>query len=249
MKLLIVRHGDPDYKNDSLTEKGWHEAEYLSEMLSDQLKEQTQNGQAHFYMSPYGRAKDTASLTLKKLGCTAEVLPWLREFDVFIWRPDDKSRQRIPWDWLPQDWTQDSRLYQADHWAENELMTEGNVGEEYRKVADQFDTLLARHGYRRESGIYRAEKPNHDTIVLFCHFGVGSVLLSHLWGVSPMTVWHGFCAQPSSVTTLVTEERREGIASFRMLAFGETTHLYVHDEPPSFAARFCECFEDDTRHD
>ena len=249
MKLLIVRHGDPDYKNDSLTEKGWHEAEYLSEMLSDQLKEQTQNGQAHFYMSPYGRAKDTASLTLKKLGCTAEVLPWLREFDVFIWRPDDKSRQRIPWDWLPQDWTQDPRLYQADHWAENELMAEGNVGEEYRKVADQFDALLARHGYRREGGIYRAEKPNHDTIVLFCHFGVGSVLLSHLWGVSPMTVWHGFCAQPSSVTTLVTEERREGIASFRMLAFGETTHLYVHDEPPSFAARFCECFEDDTRHD
>lgn len=33
MKLLIVRHGDPDYSIDSLTEKGWREAEYLSERL------------------------------------------------------------------------------------------------------------------------------------------------------------------------------------------------------------------------
>lgn len=31
MELLIIRHGDPDYKIDSLTKKGWKEAEYLSE--------------------------------------------------------------------------------------------------------------------------------------------------------------------------------------------------------------------------
>ena len=29
MKLLFIRHGDPDYEKDSLTEKGWHEAELL----------------------------------------------------------------------------------------------------------------------------------------------------------------------------------------------------------------------------
>ena len=34
MKLLIVRHGDPDYTIDSLTEKGWKEVEFLSEKLS-----------------------------------------------------------------------------------------------------------------------------------------------------------------------------------------------------------------------
>ena len=26
MKLLIIRHGAPDYEHDSLTEKGWNEA-------------------------------------------------------------------------------------------------------------------------------------------------------------------------------------------------------------------------------
>lgn len=242
MKLLIIRHGDPDYKKDSLTEKGWREAEYLAEMLSKQEID-------YFYVSPYGRARDTASLTLNKMNRTAEVLEWLHEFDVLIDRPDDTSRKRISWDWLPQDWTQDPRLYQNDRWFENERMKAGRVGEEYRKVTEQFDMLLEKHGYKREGEYYRTVRPNHDTIALFCHFGVEAVLLSHLWGVSPMPVWHGFCAQPSSVTTLVTEERRPGIALFRMLAFGETTHLYVHDEPPAFAARFCECFEDDTRHD
>ena len=53
MRLLIVRHGDPDYSIDSLTEKGWKEAEYLSERLSKlDVKD--------FYVSPLGRAKDTA---------------------------------------------------------------------------------------------------------------------------------------------------------------------------------------------
>lgn len=35
MKLLIVRHGDPDYTIDSLTEKGWKETECLSEKLKN----------------------------------------------------------------------------------------------------------------------------------------------------------------------------------------------------------------------
>ena len=251
MRLLIIRHGDPDYSIDSLTEKGWREARYLSGYLEQLLKRHDEQvaGNIYFYTSPYGRARDTASAILQKLGRTAEELPWLREFDYYIWRPDDSSRKRIPWDWLPQDWIQDPRFYQADHWADNELMAEGEVGKAYRNVTDQFDALLEKHGYCRNGRYYRAEKPNHDTIVLFCHFGVESVLLSHLWGVSPMPVWHGFCAQPSSVTTLVTEERREGIALFRMLAFGETTHLFINDEEPSFAARFCECYSDDTRHE
>ena len=34
MKLLFIRHGDPDYTIDSLTEKGWKEAEFLSEKIA-----------------------------------------------------------------------------------------------------------------------------------------------------------------------------------------------------------------------
>ena len=243
MKLLIVRHADPDYDIDSLTEKGWKEAEYLSGRISHlEVKA--------FYCSPLGRAKDTASLTLKKMGRTAEECDWLREFEAPIWRPDVKEKKMMPWDWLPEDWSKDERFYQADHWFENEIMAEGRVKEEYERVNNALDQLLARHGYERNGKIYRAVRANNDTVVLFCHFGVQCVLLSHLLNVSPMILWHGTCAAPSSVTTVVTEERRKGTASFRMSSFGDISHLYLHGEPPAFSARFCECRDNtDERHD
>ena len=34
MRILIIRHGDPDYINDTLTEKGHREAELLAERLA-----------------------------------------------------------------------------------------------------------------------------------------------------------------------------------------------------------------------
>lgn len=243
MRLLIVRHGDPDYSIDSLTEKGWKEVEYLSERLSKlDVKD--------FYVSPLGRAKDTASLTLKKMNRTAIECDWLQEFDVLIDRPDVTDRQKRVWDWLPQDWTQDERFYQYDHWYENERLQKSDAKGYYDYVTGKFDELLAEHGYVREGHYYRVEKPNEDTLVFFCHFGLECVLLAHLIGASPMVLWHGFCAAPSSVTTVNTEERREGIASFRISAFGDISHLYVHEEPPAFAARFCEmCSNKDERHD
>ena len=34
MKLIIIRHGDPDYSIDSLTPPGWREAEQLADRIS-----------------------------------------------------------------------------------------------------------------------------------------------------------------------------------------------------------------------
>lgn len=234
MKLWIVRHADPDYEKDSLTEKGWREAEYLAERLAGAEVRR-------FYVSPLGRARDTASLTLNRLGRTAEECPWLREFSAPIRRPDVLDRKMIPWDWLPQDWTQEPRFFQPDRWFEPDVFREGGVKEEYDRVTGNLDAVLEEHGYRRKGAAYEVVRANNDTIVFFCHFGVECVLLSHLLNVSPMVLWHGTCAAPSSVTTVVTEERRKGIASFRMGAFGDISHLYCHGEPPSPSARFCEC--------
>ena len=129
-------------------------------------------------------------------------------------------------------------------------MKSGNVQEEYAWVADALDGVLARHGYVREGNYYRVERGSSDTIAFFCHFGLECVLLSHLLGVSPMILWHGTCAAPSSVTTLITEERRRGIAYFRMSSFGDVSHLTAAGELPSFSARFCEQYENASqRHD
>ena len=113
-------------------------------------------------------------------------------------------------------------------------MQAGDVKEKYDAVIHSLDELIAKHGYEREGYYYRPVEANNDTIVLFCHFALECVLLSHLLNISPMALWHGTCAAPSSVTTVVTEERREGIAYWRMLAFGDTSHLYHHDEPASY---------------
>lgn len=243
MKILIIRHGDPDYSIDSLTEKGWREAEYLSQKLVKlDIKD--------IYVSPLGRARDTASCTLEKLGREAVECRWLREFDVSIPRPDENGAMTIAWDWLPLDWTGEEKYYHYDQWLETEIMQEGNIKQEYDWVISEWDNLLAEHGYVREGHYYRVTKANNDTLVFFCHFGVSCVLLSRLLNISPMVLWHGVCAAPSSVTTVVTEERRKGIASFRVSSFGDISHLYANGELPSFAARFCECYDNkDERHD
>lgn len=242
MKLLIVRHADPDYSIDSLTPTGWHEAELLSDRLS-QMDIQA------FYCSPLGRAKDTASLTLKKMNRTATECTWLREFSPRIARPD-RDFPSGAWDWLPADWTKEPRFFDRTDWSSVPVMQDGKVGEEYHWVIDGFDQLLKDHGYKREGEYYRAVHPNRDTIVLFCHFGVECVLLSHLLNLPLMPLWHGTCAAPSSVTTIVTEERRPGIAYFRMGCFGDTSHLAIAGEKPSFAARFCETYDcEEERHD
>ena len=90
MKLLIVRHGDPDYSIDSLTPAGWKEAE----LLSHRLKKLDVKA---FYVSPMGRAKDTASFTLQAMHRTAEEKTWLREFTVRMQKPNE-TRYTPLWD-------------------------------------------------------------------------------------------------------------------------------------------------------
>ncbi|MCI9426175.1 MAG: histidine phosphatase family protein [Eubacterium sp.] len=241
MRLLFIRHGEPDYEKDSLTEKGFREAEYLAEYLADVKIDAC-------YVSPLGRAKDTAAPTLLKKQMTGVECQWLEEFPAKVVRPD-KGFPINCWDFLPQDWTGVNEYYDKSLWAKTELMEEGNVAQIYQNVTQEFDGLLAKHGYAREGNIYRVERANRDTIAFFCHFALECVLLGHLIGASPMVLWHGFCAAPSSVTTVFTEERREGVASFRISRFGDISHLFVKGEEPSFYARYCETFDSDEKRD
>ena len=242
MKLIIIRHGDPDYSIDSLTPTGWKEAKLLAERVSKW------NVKA-FYVSPLGRAQDTAKPTLEKMGREATVMDWLREFPVEVYNPEGGSID-VAWDWLPGVWTKEPDFYDRDKWMDVPIFAKADMRRAYQYVADGLDALLERHGYRREGNYYRVVTPNEDTVVLFCHFGLECVLLSHLLGISPMPLWHGMAAAPTSVTTLNTEERRRGIASFRMAAFGDISHLYAAGEEPSFACRFCETYDNmDQRHD
>ena len=241
MKILIVRHGEPNYEIDGLTDKGKIEAELLSKRLA---KENI----TKIYCSPLGRARLTAEPTLLKTGLTAEILPWLREFSYAQIKVPYLETEKICWDVLPEFINSLDDIYHPKKWLDESFIKNSGVPAAYEEVCDGLDALLSKHGYKRDGYNYKAIKPNHDTVVLVCHFGLTAVLLSHLLNCSPYSLWQHTFTAPTSVTTLYTEERVEGIAQFRVSAVGDISHLYVADEAPSFSGRFCECFTDDTRH-
>lgn len=259
MRILFIRHGDPDYAHDTVTEKGRREVELLAETARD-----LRLGQC--YVSPLGRARDTAAASLKKTGKTAETLDWLREFSALVdvnfseelkaAYPDAKKvsgkneyEPRIVWDMVPGYWADRPEYADRDAWRESEVAKHSDIVAKYDSVTKQFDEFLAGKGYVREGGHYRVDRENTETSTFFCHFGVTCVLLSHLWNMSPFVLWHGLAMLPTSVTEVVTEEREQGIAFFRGLRIGDISHLYAGGEEPSFAVRFCEVFSDkEKRH-
>ena len=111
MRILIIRHGEPDYKTDSLTRKGRREAELLADRLC-------RMDISDFYVSPLGRARETAKPTLLRLGKQAKVLPWLEEFRGRATDPVT-GEEAFPWDLLPQRWTRQAELYDPYRWLEN----------------------------------------------------------------------------------------------------------------------------------
>lgn len=114
MRIIFIRHGDPDYQNDTLTEKGIREAKLLSERVS------SWNDITQFYCSPLGRAKKTASYSLEKTGREAITYEWLKEFSYFIDDPVT-GRHGVPWDFMPEYWTQIPQMYDREGWKETEI--------------------------------------------------------------------------------------------------------------------------------
>lgn len=257
MRILMIRHGDPDYEHDCLTEAGRREAALLAE-TADSLKP------GDCFVSPLGRAKETASYTLNRLNGSAKTMDWLQEFPAKLdingseglcrAYPDTEKKggnyvPRIVWDMLPSYYLTHPEYMDREGWRTSEVAGRSDVVSVYDDVTGSLDRLLAGYGYVREGMLYRVERANTDTITFFCHFGVTCVLLSHLMNVSPFALWHGLVLAPTSVTEVITEERERGIAVFRGQRLGDVQHLLAKGSGPSFSARFCEIYDNmEQRH-
>ena len=244
MRILIIRHGDPNYALDCLTEKGRREANLLAERLKQEKID-------YIYTSPLGRAKETCEICARALGKEKEIVvkDWLKEFNCAVTFPSGRTHG-IPWDMLPEEWINEEQLYERNGWLSHPCYQGSNLKELYNQTIQSLDELIEKHGYIRDGNGYRVERRNRETIAFFCHFGLEAVLLSRLCNVSPITIWQNFFASTSSVTTLYTEERRENQVAFRCTGLGDIGHLYHGKEEPSFAGRFCETVDDETeRHD
>ncbi len=235
MKLIFVRHGDPDYVNDTLTERGWKEAEALAP--------RAERWQADgLYCSPLGRAQDTAKTALSGKTENLKTLEWLKEFHVPVEDPTTHEK-RIPWDFMPAYWTEFEELYHRDEWVDAPVMKTGNIRERNELVREGIDALLKEYGYERCGRYYVTEKGNDKTLVFFCHLGVQFVILGHLFGLSAPVLWQNCFVAPTSVTVVETEEREKGKVAFRCRKLGDTSHLYAAGIEPSKSGFFQSVFE------
>ena len=235
LRILLIRHAEPDYTVDSLTPKGRVEAELLSRRLASyEIRD--------FYTSPLGRARDTAAYTLEKLSRTAETLPWLQEFRGSYPDPETGVRRIVAWDVMPRVWTEYPGVADIRTWCDAPVFDQGDVREVWRETTDGVDALLGRYGMVKDGPVWKCPENGNWTIALFCHFGISMAVLGYLTDISPMVLWHRTLCMPSSVTEVVTEERVRGEVSFRVTKVGDLAHLEAAGEKRSTAGLFPECF-------
>lgn len=216
MRLHIIRHGDPDYENDTLTPLGHKQARALSRLLADAPIRAV-------YSSPYGRAQDTARYTADCLGLPIETLPWVREMtDVNV--PSELRDDLAVWHIPPaRMWALDTG---AEGWMDDPIFKNSLLKARMNELALGAGELLASVGLAPAPGGYTLQgSPPPGDLAIFCHQGAGLTLAAHLLNIAPPTMWRSCYIAPTSVTTLLLEESTPGFASFRMLAMGDTSHL------------------------
>lgn len=239
MRLIFIRHGDPDYEHDTLTPKGLREAALLGERVKDWDVDE-------LYVSCLGRARKTAQPVEEALGKKAIILDWLQEYRAKI---DGKYGRGdgLPWDFLPALRAQIPDLYDRKKWYETEIMGKSSdlpsVKEVYLETCEKLDELLAGYGCHREQGYYRVEAGSDKNIVIVCHMGITFVMLSHLLDIPFPALIHGIFLPPTSVTVLSSEEVEPGIAAFRCQGMGDVWHLHKGGEPISPRGYFAEVFQ------
>ena len=253
MKIILIRHGDPDYLNDCLTEKGKREASLLAKRVAKWKV-------TDFYCSPLGRALETASYSLIETGRQATTYDWLQEFFHPVTDPVS-GRNGVPWDFVPSFRTNETFFYDRDTWFDAKVMKSApDIREKYTEICTALDNLIAKYGYIRDGGFYRVPgkkevfikesaapgsttapfnfDEDEDIIVMFCHLGIICVLLSHLLGIPFPLLPHSFYLAPTSITILGSEERWSNEAAFRIQVAGDTTHLYNGGELVSCAGAY-----------
>ena len=240
MKIIIIRHGDPDNPHNCLTPQGYKEVELLGEFLKDFHYDKA-------FTSPLARALITSEEVLKHHNDHAEILPWLQEFLHLVNLPYEQEKH-LTWDLMPSYYLKEKDLFDNDKYLDHPMMVSGDIKSKYEEVVNSFDEILKEYGYERQNNYYKVNSSNRKTLVFFCHFGMMTVLMSHLMNIPYVILDNTMICSPSGITTFVTEEREKGTAIFRCMQFGDISHLNIGKEKPSFHGRFCEIYDCDERH-
>jgi broad specificity phosphatase PhoE len=223
MRLYIIRHADPDYPNNTITPAGHKEAAALGVRMA-------KLGVNRIYSSPLGRAIHTMQYTAAATGLSSSIEEWTAEIGDCAVEMEPWGKMAV-WD-VPGENVRAKRPYvTAENWHTHELFVNPIFKSTFEKVGRNSDAFLARHGYVREEGRYRIEKGNREKIAVFCHGGFGLWWLAHLLELPLPLMWTGFHLPPSSVTTVLFDERSRHWAVPRCVGVGDVSHLYAAGLP------------------
>lgn len=197
MRLIIVRHAEPNYEKDCITELGHVQAKAAAERLSG-------DGIEQIFSSPMGRAVETAGYTAKKLGMEKiHILDWMHEMN---W--GSRNGAPIPYDGHPWDCTDrmvDDNVPLVDAaWREGALFSNNTAVDDADRIAVQTDEWLSLLGYEREGNYYRCTQKDDSqhTVALFCHGGSMSAMIAHIMNIPFPFVCASFHIEFSGITTL-----------------------------------------------
>ena len=210
MDALLIRHGDPDYANDALTERGHREASALARHLRGA-------GITRIYCSPMGRAQQTMRYTADALGIEPVTLPWLHElngcYDGEHWCWSLKGADTLGSPVVPE----------ASNW--HELPPYGpHMKPIQDRLGREFDAFLGTFGYVREGLRYRIDGASDEVLALFCHGGLSLTLLSYLFSWPLQLVYAHLSYDPTGVTRLHWETA-DGYAVPRARTVNDLSHL------------------------
>jgi probable phosphoglycerate mutase len=209
MKLYIIRHADPDYENNTITDFGWEEAHALAQWLKDVHIDK-------IYTSPLGRAIDTAKPTCEIKGMTSEILPWTAEHIDYM-----RDNNLTPESECTYSYSIQNGIYDYKDFSSLERM---KTVENMQKCSDEF---LASLGYEREGALYKITRENDEAIAVFCHGGFGGAWITYLMGNAPGNYWQTISLTTSSVTTFVFHNHsKTGYIRPTLCRLGEIKHIY-----------------------
>ena len=174
MRVIFVRHGEPDYVRDCLTETGRIQAVLAAERLREE-------GISEVWSSTMGRARETAEETGKALGLPVQTLDFMRELQ---WGSRDETplfADGHPWDMADELARRGFNLNTPD-WREHPFFRNNRVCDSVDQVEQGIDSWLAKLGYLREGAYYRCARPNREqkTVALFSHGGSSCAAMGHI---------------------------------------------------------------------
>jgi probable phosphoglycerate mutase len=232
MLLYSVRHGDPDYVNDCLTEKGILQAEAVGKRIAA-------SGINEIYSSPMGRAQQTAAPACRLLGLPCNIEPWAHEVE----------EERLSNE--PYGKPTSVSLIQNTYFLENGgidlpydrsfealgFRSSGMKEAQARIIAGGRD-FLERLGYKEEEGgIYRILRPNEDKVALFCHRVQSCAWLSHLLHIPIHIMWSSLHLTHTGVTVVEFRNWENGITAPLCLCHSDMGHLYAEGLPMRYDRR------------